>query len=337
MQMKKCAMICTILLLVIPLGTSSTITAQDPFYYDPYTTTLQDNTYNQTGQYTLQWWYLDASLNDSYSLHIGFLTIGAHATSGFFLIQINLYKDTILHIQRFELLPLRLMTVSTQEPLLRYHGQDLLKGFQNADDHLCLNISLTIKDLAIDLLFVGDTTGWVGPTTRGMWGCPLPKATVTGTITIQQHQVPVHGIGYQEHGWDVRGIHKSWYWGKCTTEHMNLIFSQSMKNPTNEEIFLAVLSTPNGNYTSLHRQNITLTHTTYTRNHGQQIPTESTLTIDEGPTKVQLHIHVLSIDYRTLLFIQYWRFHVHVTGTLTYQNTTEPVDEIQIMEIFHRL
>jgi hypothetical protein len=117
---------------------------------------------------------------------------------------------------------------------------------------------------------------------------------------------------------------------------MNLVFSQNMKNRHSEDVFIALVNNPYTNYTSIHRENITFVHLKYTLNHGRFIPIESFLTIHEGLSTVQVRLQVKSIDYKNLLLLHYWRFHVQVTGVISYNNTTEEINEVQMMEIFHR-
>jgi predicted secreted hydrolase len=328
-----------IILLLFILTTSFSLhaVAQEPFWYQPKDATLNNNAYNQTPYFSLQWWYLDASFNNSYTAHIGLLTIGAHATTGFFLVQIHIYDQGTLLAQRIQLIPLRCFHLSTQEPVISYQGKEVLRSYLDQNNQMCVTVQLSIKDLQVDLLFTGTTKGWIGDTGLGMWGCPLPKAEVTGILTIKGKQIPVQGSGYQEHGWDVRRLHKSWYWGKCSSEHMNLVFSQNMKNRHSEDVFIALVNNQYTNYTSIHRENITFVHVKYTLNHGRFIPIESFLTIHEGLSTVQVRMQVKSIDYKNVLLVHYWRFHVQVTGVISYNNTTEEINEVQMMEIFHRL
>jgi predicted secreted hydrolase len=331
---KQSSVIVLLLVLLIPLATSY-VGAQDPFWYQPHDASLADNAYNQTSYFSLQWWYLDATFNNSFSVHVGLLTIGAQATNGFFLVQINIYDNGTLYAQRLSLIPLRLMSVSTQEPFVRYQGKELLQSYLNQDDRLCVAVNLTIKDLQVVLLFTGVTQGWIGTTNHGMWGCPLPRATVNGTLTIKGSQIPVHGSGYQEHGWDVRRLHRSWYWGKFTSNHMNVVFSQSMKNRWDEDVFLAMVNNPDNNYTSIQRKNISLVQLKSMYSHGRFIPVESFLTIQEGLYSIHVRLVVKSIDFKNLGLIHYWRFHAQITGVITYDGISEEVNDVQIMEIFH--
>lgn len=330
-------LISLLFLFIYIISVSICILAQDPYWYQPRDIKLDDNNYKETTTISLQWWYLDASFNNSYSTHIGFLTIGAYMSIGFFLIQMQIYENGSLMTQRIQLLPLRFIEVSTQEPVIRYKEKEVFRSYLDQSNHLNTKIQLNFKDLQVDLLYTGITKGWIGTTGLGWWGCPLPKAKVIGNLTINGNHSLVEGFGYQERGWDVTRLHQSWFWGKCSTKNMNLVFSQNMQNRYVEDVFIAVVNNPSANYSSIHRENITFIHTKYTRNHGRLVPIESLLVLDEDPYIVQVRLHVKSIDYKTLLFMHYWRFHVNVTGTIVYNNSLEEINEIQIMEVFHRI
>jgi len=136
-----------LLLFILTTSFSLHAVAQEPFWYQLKDATLNDNAYNQTPYFSLQWWYLDASFNNSYTAHIGLLTIGAHATTGFFLVQIHIYDQGILLAQRIQLIPLRFFHLSTQEPVISYQGKEVLRSYLDQNNQMCVAVKLIIKDL----------------------------------------------------------------------------------------------------------------------------------------------------------------------------------------------
>ncbi|MCX6665949.1 MAG: hypothetical protein NT038_07840 [Euryarchaeota archaeon] len=322
-------------LLIQLTGFSSLAVDNDSFWYNPTDCKLEDNAYNVSRYYSLQWWYLDTNFDNNYSAHIGFLTVGARATHGFFLFQINIYKDGQIFSERIRLVPVRFVEVSINEPVIKLSGKEVFRSYLDDQFRLCTAVLLEIKDIKVNLLFTGLTQGWKGYTGRGMWGCPIPKAEVTGIITLNGKQIPVQGIGYQERGWDVQRLHRSWYWGKFQSKNTNVVFSQNMGALGNEDLFFVMVNIGENNYTSIQRKNIEFIHIKYVANHGRLIPVESGFIVHEKSCDIQVRFVVQSIDFKTLVFMNYWRLHVHVTGTISVDGMTEEIDDIQIMEIFH--
>jgi predicted secreted hydrolase len=303
--------------------------------YTPQDDTLQDNAYNTTNRFALQWWYLDAAFTTNTSTHIGVVTIGAHRTIGFYLLQLQYYINGTLAHQDRRIIPLKRVTAATETLLLTLQGKTFLREYLTDEHDRALEVNLTINNMTTNLTFTGTMKGWKGSTNLGMWGCPLPKATVQGTITINTTTIPVQGIGYQEHGWNIRKLHRSWFWGKIVSEHLNLIFSQNMKNHTEEDVFVAVLNYGKENYTSIGRANITLLPSEYTWTHGHHIPMSYALKMDQDGIHINVTIKAVTVHFSTILIMNYWRFHMKVTGTMTCGNLTDSIDNYQIMEAFH--
>lgn len=326
------SVLCIILLLFIP-SIIQTGGAENVFI--PVDDSPQDNAYNLTNHFALQWWYFDMAFPTNASMHIGIVTIGAHGKNGFYLIQLQYYTNGQLSKQARRLLPLRLVSASTDTLQLSYKGKTFLREYLTENQDVALDVNLTFHDLAIALTFIRTMKGWKGSTDLGMWGCPLPKATVHGAITINSSQIPVEGIGYQEHGWDIQSLHRSWFWGKLVSDHLNLVFSRNMKTITEEDVFVAVANWGAENYTSIERDNITLTPICFVWNHGRRIPTEFVFKVDQDPVHINVTISVVTVQFSTIILMNYWRCHMRVTGTMTVGNVTDDVDNYQIMEYFH--
>ena len=329
------ALLLTVVLLVnIPTIPSTTMDTQS-YWYDPQEITLQDNAYNITDYFSLQWWYIDAVFDSNYSVHIGVMSIGAKGRLGFFLFQINLYLNGTLVEKQFQFIPVHQLDLSPDQLLIQCSNKTLLKGYLTNEETMALDVDIDINGLQVNLTFTGLTKGWKGFTGLGMWGCPLPKAEVRGTITMQGEPLNVSGTGYQEHGWDVRRLHRSWYWGKFFSDSTSVVFSQNMKNRWTEDIFVVVINSGEENYSSIAREHIVFDHVEYEFIHGRFIPARSVFQVNEGDIMVNVTFEVESIHFTSLLFLNYWRFHIHVTGVISVDNVSDVVDDFQIMEILY--
>jgi hypothetical protein len=200
---------------------------------------------------------------------------------------------------------------------------------------MTIQVTLNLQGIKTNLTLTGLTNGWKGFTGKGMWGCPIPKGTVVGTITLHGETIPVNGTGYQERGWDIQQLHKSWFWGKFSTNHTNIVFSQNMKNTQTEDLFIVMVNIGENNYIGIQREHILFYQTAQTVNHGHLIPTQLTLQIDEDSIHIHVQIQVKSIQYTRFLFTEVWQLQTKITGTISINNQTEPIHDEEIMEEFH--
>jgi hypothetical protein len=338
--MRKTSIVSIGILLMISVGVVLQIPmvkGDEPYWYNPSDSTIQDNAFNKTDYFSLQWWYIDAMFTNNYSTHIGILSMSSQGKYGFFILQISVYKEMELVERGYRFVPLQHMQISPDEPILKFQGSELLKSYYDQNNHVCLSLNIGIQTIQVNLTFTGVRKGWKGNTGLGMWGCPLPKADVIGSLRINGNDIAVQGTGYQERGWDVRSFHKSWYWGKFSSASDNIIFSQNMHNRWQEDLFLVMVNTGADKYTSIHRENITFTHMNYRLIHGRFISMVSVFKAHEKTIDINVTLEVKSIDYHRLAILGYWRFHVQVSGTIVVDGVPEVVDEVQIMEICHFL
>ncbi len=322
-------------IFLITINIPVTESFEQSYSYDPQDFLLEDNIYYLTDYFSLQWWYIDAVFDNNHSIHIGSMTVGSKGKYGFFLFRINLYKDGLLLEKKSKIVPVIFVEFSQDKLLIKLNGKEILNGYIDNNNRMVLDVSLEIRGLEANLKLIGLTKGWKGDTGHGWWSCPLPKAMVNGTITVNNEIIPVNGTGYQEHGWDVQRLHKNWYWGKFTSNNSNVIFSQNMKNKWEEDIFIVVVNYGEENYSSIARENIVFDHQEYTYNHGRLIPIKSNFQINDDDININVEIEVQSIHFSSLIFMNHWRLHTKVTGTITIGNYTENIKDFQIMEIFY--
>lgn len=305
----------------------------DPFWYEPQDISPKDNAYNYTDYISLQWWYIDAVCSNNYSIHIGILSIGAKGLIGFYIFQISLYHNGKFIKKNVQILPVKSIYSPTDKPIIMYKGKKILEEYTDEENKRLLDINLDIKELKAELKFTGLMRGWKGYTGLGMWGCPFPKAKVVGNITIMDNTIFVSGIGYQERGWDVRNLHKSWFWGKFGGNSSNVVFSKNMKNDFVEDLFLLIINHGNDSYYSIHRENIILEYSDVIFDHGSFIPKKSALLVKENDIIINVTLKTESVQFISLIFLKYWRFHIRVEGVITIDDHSENINDFQIMEI----
>lgn len=125
----------------------------------------------------------------------------------------------------------------------------------------------------MNLIFDGTTIGWKIETDTTCWAVPLPKATVTGTLTIHGKSITVSGIGYHDHNWGYSPAtviqNQGWYWGRITAESLHLTWANTFAS-LHEQDLIAVLNKEttqqNNEKTSvycIHPKNINFTATEF--------------------------------------------------------------------------
>jgi hypothetical protein len=328
----RSAIILFLVLLLLPV-VSPRLSA-DPFI--PVDDTPADNAYNMTGHYALQWWYFDAVFSSQASVHIGIVTIGAGGVSGFYLLQLQYYDSSgNLSRQARRLVPIKIIHASTDGLLLSLGKRQFVREYSSDGQDRVMDVNLSLGGMVVNLTFVDVMKGWKGSTDLGMWGCPFPKADVHGTIIIDREATAIEGTGYQEHGWDIRNLHRSWFWGKIVSEHLNLVFSQNMKSRTEEDVFVAVVNSGAENYSGIARENITFMPTAYAWMHGRRVPVQYLFLMDQGDFHLNVTLRVISVHFSTVVLMNYYRFHVRVVGTMSLGDVVDPIDDVQIMEHFY--
>jgi hypothetical protein len=165
------------------------------------------------------------------------------------------------------------------------------------------------------------------------WGVIQPKAQVSGTLFYNNYLVYVNGTGYQEHGWDgTAPFVKGWFWGKFVSKTLSVIWTNIIKNPW-EEYVLLVVNQNLGNYTSIPSQRIKITFDNYTLDPIWKLPTSFHFNINDEKLHMDITVKTLYITHQTSIgLFNYWRYHVHVIGSITYYTISEQINNVQIMD-----
>jgi hypothetical protein len=100
-------------------------------------------------------------------------------------------------------------------------------------------------DIAVDLVYESHLPGW-RPGTGYLfaddatghffkWVVPLPKAQVTGTLSVAGENMEVEGIGYHDHNWGNFALPDAfhhWYWSRLLTRENAVIFGDVVGHGT---------------------------------------------------------------------------------------------------------
>ncbi|MFW6119867.1 MAG: hypothetical protein ACOC80_03070 [Petrotogales bacterium] len=299
----------------------------------------------------VEWWYFDAVFDNGYSIHVGIRTYHIR-NSGIVESRINIYKKGKAKVETRKTDLFSNFYTSYCHPCIRFDDKPVVEFDQahyRKTGEWKYHISLTIDLHKVDLTFIGTTQGWKIETSDTSWTVALPKAKVSGTITINGNTIPVKGVGYHDHNWDYSPVTSfkniGWFWGRIMGETLNVTWAKTIHTPEKSDL-LAVINQDKNNvqnkkeFYSIPPAHILFTPKKFSNKYQQRIPTEfdfnitDTISDDHIPINANIHMKTLSTQHTRIFTAHYWRYHVKTMGKISVASTTEILEnKIQIMEL----
>ena len=291
----------------------------------------------------IEWWYFDAVFNNGYSVHVGFRV---YHIKKFGIVQsrINIYKDGKAIAEEIKIHPFSKFFINPNFPTIKIKNNSVVI-FNNEvfkkNKEWEYKVKLSINNNSIDLLFTGLTKGWKIETSDTCWVVPLPKASVTGEITVNNKKIKVEGIGYHDHNWSYSPTtamnNIGWFWGRISSNSMNITWAKTIQDADNIDI-IAVLNIDNGDFFNINPENIKILTNKFEKNNGAEIPKFFKITIKDHNTngkkiEGQITMNALDLQYSRIFTIKYWRYHMRTNGRIIIGDMSEDlVDKPQIIE-----
>ena len=305
-------------------------------------TPIDDAFHGSPKRMAAEWWYFDALLNDDISIHVGFKTF-TKKNRGFVSPIIDIYKNGKLKYASTNKFLFRRVKISKDIPSINLFEKPILTFDQNRyekTNEWCYNVKMKIKDLSVDLDFIGLTKGWKIETPMESWTVAQPNAKVTGKIGIKNKTINVEGTGYHDHNWNYSlltmmnyGI--GWYWGKIRSETITITWANIIKSSKKYEI-LSVVNQDGKGFFNINPATIIFKPEKFIKDHRGRTPTKFTFiikdNIDNDKIKADVIMDTEELHFDKILMIPYWRHHVKAKGSISIGDKTEPVKNIQIME-----
>lgn len=197
-----------------------------------------------------EWWYFDVIADNGYSLvNIWMLPVTPKIRSPYGTVALDISDPEGNH----QMLENRYWK---RQVKLSYDKLDIIAG----DSYLrgewpVFEIHYEFKRGSLDLVFESLTQGvmeppdgcFIGrdlpPATRiNMgWVISMPRAKVTGTLTLDGEEIPVNGTGYHDHQWGAKqliqgalrdsAIFEYWYWGRVHLPNHTLVYWDGQLSP----------------------------------------------------------------------------------------------------------
>lgn len=293
---------------------------------------------------TIEWWYFDAVFDEDYGIHIGIKVISMGQWAIVRKI-INVYNKTTVERHASSIEPIQLFVFSEKYPTIK-QDQQLILSFdmaaynQSKDWNYIINLS--VENIRVNLSFMGITQGFKYETRQEGWTVAQPKASVSGTIQINDQTTSVLGYGYHDHNWNFSlstGIRaKGWYWGKVTSPQYTITWADIMKTRFVQTPLIdnfAVVNSIHAGFQHIPPEKMLFTVSTYKFINGRFIPTAFHLEIDYEDIEINVTMNAVSIQ-RTkprFLTLHYWRYFVTINGYITVGGQTDRLsDDLQIIE-----
>ena len=304
---------------------------------------LDDAFHGSDKRKSAEWWYFDATFTNNYSLHVGVRTF-SKKNRGNVSLFLEFYKEGRLVEKASKKFSFNEFKTSSNLPFVVIDSNTIVKfdekRFKEKGEWL-YNIDLELKNHKVNLIFIGTTQGFKFETKAESWTVALPKATVTGEITIGGKKINVEGIGYHDHNWNYSLLTpftygKGWFWGKIMSDTLTVSWAEVIKSANKREV-LAVFNQDNNGYISAKAENIFFSAKKFIKNKRRKMPTIFTMKIDDEiigkkiKADVKMEVEETHFD-KVMIIAPYWRFHVKAEGYISIGTKKEKVKEIQIME-----
>ena len=311
------------------------------FSFSPEDIELKDDAFHRADSSNLshftEWWYFDATFDNGYSAQMTFRVMSVLDQDIAIFSRLDLYKDTALISHKQHMHLLEDFYASTDVPYVLLNGNEMINGYINRfTGAWTYDISFDMGDTSADLHFVGCTKGYKGSTPGGKWAVILPRADVTGKLFIDGDEIKVKGVGYHDHNWEVTAeaaLNFGWYWGKINSDTYTIVWADILATwywgrP------LLVISENNGGYQNVERDDIQFTVGDIRLTNWMIVPHSFSIAVQTENVSLDVQMQALDVHYDPILssIMNYWRYHMKCTGSITVGSQTEIIDDIIIAE-----
>jgi len=123
-----------------------------------------------------------------------------------------------------------------------------------------------------------------------------------------------------------------WYWEKIYSDRTAMTWANIIRTTVKVQSLL-VINTIHKGFINVTPRNLRLTATEISEENGKMIP--HVLILDAQTNTIILHVTMKTVDiHHVKIFplMDYWRYHMKCTGSLTVDSETESIDNLYIAE-----
>jgi len=195
-----------------------------------------DDALHMKGRGMYEWWYLDAHLDNGYTLVIFFHASnpnpGLEGKTG---MEIILLRPDGVRVQKFIPYKKSDFSAARDKPEVTI-GENTLRVQQRDGELPVYEIDVKEQSIGCHLTYRAEVNGWKPGTGLSHfgdlgffgWVIPFARASVNGTITDGDKTFRVRGIGYHDHNWlnfRFATIIEYWMWGRIYSENFTVSYA----------------------------------------------------------------------------------------------------------------
>jgi len=299
--------------------------------------TLQDDAFHGRGYLPfIEWWYFDAKFENGYTMVFTVQIIDL-IVKNIVSTRLSIYNKGITVFKNYEKYSINEFSASSEIPSITLAGKQLMVGTYNASENCYFyNLNVEVPEGSLSLEFIGCTKGWkLQQKTGDWWGVILPRANVTGTMTLYSMRMNVTGIGYHDHNWHITPRIVSnfgWFWGTCYSSNYTFTWAEVYSSRVRKNPIL-VVNEKDGGFLEIPSNEISFLTKKTKLDHFKLIPWVLNIKTTSETIFLVINTEVISMEHtRFFGFIDYWRYHISFTGSIIKSNHMESIEGVSIME-----
>jgi len=307
--------------------------------FSPQDIELSDDAFHGHGilPYT-EWWYFDAMFDNGYSAQMSIRIVSVYGKQ-MAVMRLDFCKNSVFVSHQSQSYYLNEIIASSTVPLVQLQGKAIMVGsYDNRTGNFIYDVSFDFSGNATALRFVGCTKGWKGLLNSGAgWAVILPRANVTGTITVNDTTMNVTGVGYHDHDWNVKSrmaVSFGWFWGKIDSSNFTATWSTILTTRAIVQPIM-VVNKKNAGYIAIPSETIWFSAKDVHLDHFMFVPQFFNIETMTDKVFLVVNMKVISVNHERFMgFMNYWRYHVKCSGIFMVDGHAETVDGVFIAEYF---
>ncbi len=299
--------------------------------------TLQDDAFQGQGKRPYaEWWYFDAVFDNGYTMTLAVKVFNIRGCGGVST-RVDVYQEESLVFEHEQTHSLKEFSFSMDVPMVAIRGEELIQGSYDPLLHQFeYNLSYQASSFSCSLRFLGCTQGWKRQQKAGdWWAVMLPRATVTGTLTINGTAIKVAGTGYHDHIWGVHprvALNYGWFWGTYASTNYSVTWAMTYPMRLSRHPMM-VVNEKNGGYLDIPPETIRFSAEQLRFDHLRLIPMYLDTETMTETLFLTVTMQVVGVDHTRLLgVIEYWRYHMKCSGSIMMEGHMETVEGVFIAE-----
>ena len=315
----------------------------DDINYNPRNITPKNVSYHPShDKFTIEWWYFEGIFDNGYNAVVNIILLSRNSM-GACISHLNIFhiNDTNNSFAQRTYTNINQFYGSELYPDISVKGKKIVDFNQeeyNQSKKWIYDVTLEIEDNAVDLEFIGLSSGWEGDIIGGYYGPVLPRAKVNGTIKLDDTIMNVSGLGYHEHAHGISFPIKEWgwYWGKIVGDNTSLFWGKMMNTRCDEQARAGVFSIDNSIFINIDQEIIKMDLMDYVFHSRRFIPTKFVFNISDKHNNIYVNVTMTSVNiyHLPIGFFNYWRYVLKINGEIVYKGIKEELNnKTQIMEL----